>query len=232
MKTVQLKHLKPIITLVRTGLLVLFLFAGFQGTAQTPHLWDCTGDNCTAEDIVVDSVFLADNVTGERLSDLFNCNTGEISTVDLLVKFAGNTGAPRYHLVIYFDIFINGTFISHYENCFNPEGGFLPGDEVLIPNADIRWTCGGKMELRDLYMSYWSSSNAECGCNSAKCTRPGAPVAVYSPLIANFTVAKTCQPARLHETVTFTSITSGGMEPYTFSGIWVIRPVTASSADR
>ena len=201
--------------LLKLVLISFTLLIAAAGYSQV--LYDCSDDQCTAEDLQVGAVYLA-NEAGDILlnSDDYTCTPGTPTSIYLKVLFSGNTSAERYSLLIYFDVYIDGVFSQHIQNEYYPIHGILPGQYHLLPEP-VTWTCGSKMELRNLYMSWQSNPGQPLECGGSKCSKVQGPLVVYGPLVADFDVSKECLPLHGYETVTFTSTTTGGFEPYSFT---------------
>ncbi len=204
--------MKKMFTNLRWGLLACSLFSGITAYSQDP----CSTDPCTANDLQVDSVFLAD-AEGNLLlnADDYECLTGTPTEVYLVINFKGNTVTPRYSLLTYFDVYVDGYPPQHKEICYKPAGGILNNDYHLLP-VPVTWLCGSEMQLRNMYMSWQTGSGDDCKCGGSKCARYAGPIIVNGPVIANFDAIGECLSYDPYETWKFTSTTSGGAPPYTY----------------
>ncbi|MCK7591125.1 PKD domain-containing protein, partial [Subsaxibacter sp. CAU 1640] len=165
--------------------------------------------DCTANDFRVGQFYLADS-NGNPLNN--TCTPGNIQSGYIYAVFTANTNANRYSLYIDYDIYINGVFSSHVTDCIFPQSPIPVGPSVRI--QQINWTCGDRIEFKNYYMAWQSSSNASCGTNPSKCFYSPLGFVVNAPLIANFTIGYNCNSYL----VNLASTTTGGniLNPYSY----------------
>jgi hypothetical protein len=204
----------------------------FVGTAlpQGP----CPESNCTSGDIRITKVELI-KADGTALPNF--CTPGVDLQVKLRVTFEV-TSKTRYGFLVVANVLINGNSIGTIAHC-NP-GTFAKGlhtmDVTTFTNGNpIIWPCGSLIQLKDVYTAwdqqvatvshpgvctYLNSDGtiSNCATINPKCKFYGAnePIIIVAPLIASFTAAEgSCNG--LKRTWTFTSTTTGGTTPYTYT---------------
>ena len=121
-------------------------------------------DSCTANDFTLGNFFLAD-INGDPLDN--NCTPGTPQNAYIFAFFNANTGAGRYSLYIDYDVFVNGEFSYHVNDCLF-EGQALPvGQNTQV--QQITWNCGDQIQLRNFYMSWQPNAARACAPNPSKC---------------------------------------------------------------
>ncbi|TDU40219.1 gliding motility-associated-like protein [Gelidibacter sediminis] len=165
--------------------------------------------DCTANDFTLANLYLADE-NGNPLAN--TCTPGTTQSAFIYVKFAANTNANRYSLFLDYDVYVNGEEGEHRSACLYEKQAIPVGQNLRL--QEINWTCGDRIELKNFYMAWQSTSNASCGTNPAKCYQNPPGFVVNAPLIANFTSASNCDSY----VVQLTSTTTGGdiNNPYTY----------------
>jgi hypothetical protein len=205
-------------------------FVASSATGQGP----CPSSNCTSGDIRITKVELI-KADGTALPNF--CTPGVDLQVKLRVTFEV-TSKTRYGFLVVANILINGNSIGTIAHC-NP-GTFAKGLHTMDVNTlsngnPIIWPCGSAIQLKDVYTAWdqqvatashpgictYLTSNGtitDCATINPKCKFYGAnePILIVAPLIANFTAQEgSCNG--LKRSWTFTSTTTGGTPPYTYT---------------
>jgi hypothetical protein len=214
-------------------ILSLFLAAllyALSGFGQGP----CPGSNCTSGDIRITKVELL-KTDGTALPNF--CTPGANLQVKLRVTF-DVTSKTRYGFLVFANVLINGTSIGTMVQC--DPATFTKGIHTMDVNTlsngnPIIWPCGSAIQLKDVYTAWdqqvatasnpgictYLNSNgsiSNCATIAPKCKLYGAnePILIVAPLIASFTAQEgSCNG--LMRTWTFTSTTTGGTTPYTYT---------------
>ena len=214
--------------------LSLFVVALFFVASSAIGQGPCPTSNCTSGDIRITKVELI-KADGTALPNF--CTPGVDLQVKLRVTFEV-TSKTRYGFLVVANVLINGNSIGTIAHC-NP-GTFAKGlhtmDVATFSNGNpIIWPCGSLIQLKDVYTAWdqqvetashpgvctYLNSNgtiSNCASINPKCKFYGAnePIIIVAPLIASFTTTEgSCNG--LKRTWTFTSTTTGGTSPYTYT---------------
>src|SRR4030095_9197914 len=198
------------------------LFIGILGYGQG----SCPTSNCTSGDMTITNVELI-QTDGSPLPN--TCIPGQ-QTVAVKLKVTFNaTSKTRYVFLIIGDLTINGSSAGKIYQCYGED--FIQGDHTRILDQIIQWPCGSTLSLTHVYTAWDNQApstticsylNADgsisnCGAIDPKCRYYGdLSFTVATPLIAGFTAQEgACNG--LNRTWTFTSTTSGGKTPYTYT---------------
>uniref|UniRef100_UPI002FC9EC41 PKD domain-containing protein n=1 Tax=Flavihumibacter sp. TaxID=1913981 RepID=UPI002FC9EC41 len=184
-------------------------------------------DNCTSGDITIQSVVLVD-ANGDPLTS--DCTPGTDVTAYLKVNF-NVTSNERYGFLITGRVYINGFHEQVIDECYSQTFSSGPKSVILF-NDPVTWTCGGTIELRDVFTAwdnnapinnvykvcnYYNGTTYDCRNLTPKCFYYPTPIKVVGPLIANFEWDGTCNTGNIAQTITFTNLTTGGTSPYTYT---------------
>jgi PKD repeat protein len=133
----------------------------------------------------------------------------------------------RYGFLVTGEVLIDGVQKATISQCFAQD---LPqGIRTFTLTNPITWTCGSKVELRDVFTawdnqtpnttvcSYFLNGSYNCEKLTPKCFYYATPIIVVAPLVANFSWQGACNARDDAQTIDFTSTTSGGTAPYSFS---------------
>jgi hypothetical protein len=218
-------HLK-ILSLFLAAL--LFAISGF---GQGP----CPGSNCTSGDIRITKVELL-QADGSQLPN--TCSAGNNLAVKLRVTF-DVTSATRYGFLVNAGIYINNSLSGTIATC--DPSTFSQGLHTMdvsqyVNGNPILWPCGSTIQLKDVYTA-WDQQAAtlshpgictylnpstgavsDCSTIAPKCKFYGEnePILIVAPLTSSFT-AQEGGCSNLKRTWTFTSTTTGGTTPYTYT---------------
>ena len=213
-------------------LLTALLFVVSSVIGQGP----CAGANCNSKDIKITKVELL-KADGTALPT--TCTAGSSIAVMLRVTFDVTSDA-RYGFLVVSNIFINNSPSGVIAKC-DPAtftGGLHTMDVTQYVNGNpILWQCGTTIQLKDVYTA-WDQQVADedhagictylnsdgtinsdgCSTISPKCKFYGdeEPILIVAPLIASFT-AQEGNCSNLKRSWTFTSTTTGGVAPYTYT---------------
>ena len=144
-------------------------------------------DSCTANDFTLGNFYLAD-INGDPLDN--NCTPGTPQSAYIFAFFNANTGADRFSLYIDYDVFINGVYSYHVNDCLFESQPIPVGLNTLV--QQITWNCGDQIQLRNFYMSWQPNAGRSCGPNPSKCFFDANGFQVNAPLIANFSNSIVC----------------------------------------
>ncbi|WP_366183063.1 gliding motility-associated C-terminal domain-containing protein [Flavobacterium ovatum] len=201
--------------LLQTIIVLLFLTANsYSQSSPTINLSQsaaCTYSGCNAKDLTITKSFIG-NSDGTALNV---CNVGDATTAYLFITV--DTG-PKYNIYVQFDLYWNDVKV-------NTTGKYSYGEPVTgteIPSipiniAQINFTCGGKLELKNIYVSWKTggSSNDAAGCASSsvgsKCTESGfiPNIVVNTPLAVDYSYSTSCTNG-VFQQIEFTNTSSGG----------------------
>ena len=204
--------------LFRASLLMSFcLFVTPELNAQSTV--ECGVGSCSANDMRLDYAYLGDSEKNP-LSDDFECFEDDITTVYLYLVFKANTAASRYAMKVHYQIVIDGQVVDEIDEC----GGKGVPIEVGVPllGNPVTWECGQKVEIKDFYLSWQSSPNSACNCESSKCFYQLEAFKVNAPLAVRFKEELECNTNTGFQGYYFTSTdvgfdVTGGIEPYSYS---------------
>ena len=223
---INFKSFLPALCCLLTG-----LFFVFKTNAQGP----CPSSNCVSGDIRITKVELLKS-DGTALPN--TCTPGNNIQVMLRVTF-DVTSNTRYGFLVVANVYINNSLSGTIANC--DPATFSQGIHTMdvshyTNGSSILWPCGSTIQLRDVYTAWdqqvatishpgvctylnsLTGSISDCSTIAPKCKFYGdnEAITVVAPLIASFTAEEgTC--SNLKRTWTFTSITSGGTTPYTYT---------------
>ncbi|WP_188221348.1 PKD domain-containing protein, partial [Flavobacterium pokkalii] len=183
-----------------------------------PETSACTFSGCTANDLTITTAFIG-KADG---SPLDICNVGDATTAYLFLTV--NTG-PKYNIYVQFDLYWNDVKVNttgKYTYAEPITGTQIPTIPINI--SQINFTCGGKLELRNIYVSWktggFSSTAASCASESvgSKCAQASSipNIIVNTPLAVDFTYIPSCT-GNTYQQVTFTNISTGGDGTLTYA---------------
>lgn len=170
-------------------LLVLFNFYNTKIDAQLTH--PCGDVNCTANDFVLNSAFLASDLNGTPLNSSA-CDNGTTDAY-VCVRIKNKTNSSRNGLYVKTRITENENEVL-LSNCFDQN---MPGNTevTLCMPMSYQWSCSSELTLTD-YLVSWSVGNHDicpggtinCGAtNKAKCVNiSDQNIKVDIPVIAKF----------------------------------------------
>ena len=224
--------------IILTCLLASFLFQLNTASAQ---FVPCTG--CTANDDHVDSVVLvqknpayeSDHTQPEYISLSSTCEGSTQVTGYLKISFNQNA-TTRYGISLAGNILVDGQYSQTFTFCDDLETNSGPFVKY-VSNFPITYTCGTKLELKDLFIGWGHSAGANpciaanlndpiCEpaphCEQLPLTPGGPPIVVVTPLSADFAATGSCASGKTAQTYSFnatdaTSGTTGGTPPYSYN---------------
>ena len=190
-------------TRLSAGLAFLLLVAGNLGMAQYP---DCNW-RCTSGDVTIDAIYVIGPDT---------CELGETLTASIYADFDNGTNKERYAVRLLADLFIDGSYEMSFDECVAET---VPPGLSTVLLTSVSWTCGQSIELRDVIVSWSTSSEScaddpKCSARAAKCSFDVTIAVGGTPLAAGFS---SDAPACDGETILFEDSTSGGTPPYSYS---------------
>ena len=207
---------------------LLYAISGF---GQGP----CPTSNCTSGDIRITKVELL-QADGSQLPS--TCTAGSNLTIKLKVTF-DVTSATRYGFLVNAGIYINNSLSGVIATC--DPATFTQGLHTMevsqyVNGNPILWPCGSTIQLKDAYTAwdqqapsishpgictYLNSSTgavSDCSTIAPKCKFYGEsdPILIVAPLISSFTAQEGACTV-MKRRWTFTSTTTGGITPYTYT---------------
>jgi len=214
----------------------LLLFASlFFIAISTLGQGPCPGANCNSGDIRITKVELL-NADGTVLPN--TCTAGASIAVMLRVTF-DVTSNERYGFLVNANVLINNISAGTIATC--SPATFIQGLHTMdisqfVNGNPILWPCGSTIQLKDVYTAwdqqlataqhagictYMNPSTgavSDCSTIAPKCKFYGEtePILIVAPLISSFT-AQEGSCTNLKRTWTFTSTTTGGVTPYTYT---------------
>ena len=211
--------------------LFITLFLLVKTNAQGP----CPSSNCTSGDIRITKVELLQS-NGSALPS--TCTAGNNIQVMLRVTF-DVTSATRYGFLVNATILINNSPAGTIATC--DPSTFTQGLHTMdvssyVNGNPIYWPCGSTIQLKDVYTAWDQQAPSQshpgictymnpstgaitnCSTIAPKCKLydDSDPLFISAPLIASFTSQEgSC--SNLKRSWTFTSTTTGGITPYTYT---------------
>jgi PKD repeat protein len=183
-------------------------------TDSFPLFAQCPQNNFTV------AGFQLRNSSGNVFTVTDNYVLGQPVTGELWVIFGGST-TNGYNMLMYYDIFVNGTMSSNDEyNCLF--SGTQVVQNVWVKVRNLTWNWGDLIEIRDIFM-YWETgtakANTTCVVSSksninSQCYGNPSGFAAVVPLYPNFTFNTVCSAT---SAINFTNNTTGGTPGYTYS---------------
>lgn len=169
--------------------------------------WPNCSFNCTAKDVIFTRAYV-DVPPGV-------CEPGRTVTAPIQGVFDAN--ATRYAVWMIADVFADGAFIDHVEQCLLDT--ITPGTTEATIGV-LSWPCGSRLTLQNMIVS-WSakqaacSDPAECKERRAKCSTPLlGTLQVSTPVVVDFA---SDSPQCAGDPVVFADLTTGGDGLYTYS---------------
>ncbi|WP_208295586.1 PKD domain-containing protein, partial [Fibrivirga algicola] len=138
----------------------------------------------------------------------------------------------RYGFYITGDIYLGGAKIGAIEECIDRT--FTSGLQSILIAQPIHYTCGTNISLSNVFTawssrqeknvgvsvcSYYKNSDGSINCTdiTPKCFYYPLPIDIVEPLTANFSFAGACPAANGSQVFSFSSSTTGGTPPVTYS---------------
>jgi hypothetical protein len=156
------------------------------------------------------------------------CIPGQSSVaVKLKVTFSA-TAQTRYGFLIVGDLYVNDVFVQKLYQCYGVD--FSQGTHTEILDQSFNWSCGSTLALKNVYTAWDNQAPSTNICThlngdgSVNCSGIAPKCRYYAdqsftiaaPLAPDFTSAEgSCTNA--NRTWTFTSTTTGGKTPYSYS---------------
>jgi gliding motility-associated-like protein len=205
--------LKPIIRALHLFIIMTIFNAVY---AEVPN--PCSASSsCTAGDFILDSVYLASDLSGTRLNTN-DCNGTLPVAAYYVVRIENKTSSQR--IGIYVDARVStGGVISNLTYCFDH---LMPANAIqtLIVPTPIYWDCSTPIFITESIIVWSTASGAICpgnildcaATNGSKC-RGGGTLPVGTPLVSNFTYNGVCNPNQSIQTITYTDSSFGGNYP-------------------
>ncbi|MDD5219480.1 MAG: Ig-like domain-containing protein, partial [Candidatus Bipolaricaulis sp.] len=198
------------------------LGAAVGALGQSAQFPNCTW-NCTAKDAEVVRVYA--EVSGG------SCALGDPTTITIYVTFENKTRSTDYAIILIADVYVDGTFVEHLEECL---GDAPPGSSVFVAGF-VNVDCSSRLELRNVVVSYSTTSSTcfddpKCAARASHCwMAPGPTQSIpieNAYLLVDFTAPSfVC----LGNSAAFANATTGGRTPYSY--LWEFGDGTTSTAE-
>lgn len=217
----RLRLHRLISTLMAICCLAASLFFSLKTNAQS----SCPNDNCTSGDMTITKVELI-QANGDPVP--LSCTPGQSSlSVKLKVAFDA-TAQTRYGFLIVGDLYVNNVFSQKIFQCYGND--YTQGSHTETLDQTFSWSCGTTLSLKNVYTAWDnqgpsstfcshlnSDGTVNCSGIAPKCRYyADQSFVVAAPLAADFTSLEgACTNQK--RTWTFTSTTSGGKTPYSYS---------------
>jgi hypothetical protein len=167
------------IKFVLSVLAIIFILTNLFDNAVAADWPDCKFQ-CRAGDVSVLEVYLGDSY-GNHLQD---CTLGNYATAHLWIRINNNANSERRALILLTDIYINNLLVR---SLWAEEGinvlDVVPPGTSLFDIYDFSYTCGQKIELRNLVLSWDTNGNAnkKCAERTTQCYR-ASTIDVWTPM--------------------------------------------------
>ena len=226
-----MKKLYQTLTKSRAALMVLvtgiLLLSNSQSWAQIDPSYDYRTENpgCNSNNYTVIEIFLA----GDPLDPTVPVTAGDIGDpidAHIWARYTSNANSSV------------GAFTLYADQIENLQDGTQTGPTLLIKCQDIltssqtgtnvkwlteiTWSYGSELILDNPLIAWTTANNKDCSNvkNFSQCdyiAGIGNYIVVTTPLVPGFTTNKECIKGNEYETVTYTSTTTGGIPPYSYS---------------
>ncbi|MEO8719652.1 MAG: hypothetical protein ABI297_06275, partial [Ginsengibacter sp.] len=207
-------------------LILVCLFGSllFQINTAIAQVTPCKG--CTASDVNVLSVALV----GTDHNPLPVTCSGSTQITGVLKITIDQNATTRYGYRVSGDILVDGQYVSMFSYCNSSD--FSGVSVIYIDASPINWTCGTKLQLRNLFVGWGINGNTPnknacylyptsdaCDLLAPHCAQfpinGEPPIVIITPLNANFSFAGSCPSSQVAQTYSFdTTATNGGTLPY------------------
>jgi uncharacterized repeat protein (TIGR01451 family) len=197
---------------LRAGIRMAVLVIGLLSITSTGFSQiNCT--NCNANDFTFQQYFLGD-ANHNLLSP--TCTTGNSQSAYLWMQVTSSS--TRYSLWVDYDLMVTdpvtGLYtITHVNECLY-ENQAIPATYINL--GPITWTCGDEVEVLNFVMAWKQQINLACSFDTPKCICVTPTTMVIAPLSVNYTYSVGCNDG-VNTPVTFTSATTGGSDPKSYS---------------
>ena len=214
------KYLHAILLERFSAITVLFMLLSISNLLAQDDMRYCNDSwNCTANDAGLDSVYLVADASGTPLSNNI-CATGD--SIDAFIR--GDiyvTATNRYDIAFYADLYVNGNSVGTVKKF---AGDYSSGNYSIDFGA-IKWACGDKLELRNIYVFWLQTESKKLGrfhnCSesytTSKCRgNQGINKTITTPVTGEFEFTA-CNKGENGVATTFTALPAGGSEEYLYS---------------
>lgn len=163
------------------------------------------------------------NQNGQQFTVTDNFELGQAITGELWVNFGGST-TNGYNMLMFYDVFQNGTRISddQYDCLFS---GIQVVQNTWVKVRNLGWNWGDVIEIKDIFM-YWETGTAKSNTTCKVSTKNNINSQCYGNS-SGFTAAVPLFPkfdfdsnGVCNTTIQFTSQTIGGTPPFNYSYSW------------
>jgi hypothetical protein len=166
--------MRQILPFLRNSIVILILLlAASAANAQLCPTGTCADlNNPQSANWYISQLYLGD-ANGNPLSESSLCTVTEV----YLFAQSGGSSTNAYTLKVYYEMYVGDILEETVDKCLHT-GQKIP---QLINLGLIEWDCNKKIELKNVYLSWQTNSNAACGCRNNSCNF-AALYSVYTPV--------------------------------------------------
>jgi hypothetical protein len=177
---------------------------------------------CSQNNFIVTGFQLRDQ-NGQLFKETDNYTLGQPVSGELWVIFGGST-TNGYNMLMYYDVYKNGTKISddQYDCLFS---GVQAQQNIWVKVRNLNWNWGDVIEIKDIFM-YWETGTVKPTTTCVVKTKSNINAQCYGningytaavPLFPKFDFASN---GICNTNIQFTSQTIGGTPPYNYTYSW------------
>jgi len=221
LNTMLLKPLMDKLSRIRdqsNKLYILFILIYLtNNVANAAANWPDCGFQCSAGDVTLQNAYLGD-ASGNPLK---SCSIGSPVTAYLWITIYNNAGSTRNAVILLADVYVNNDLAyTTYPNGLCVLNTIQPKATSKYPIYSFSWTCGQKVQIKRMVLSWETSSRITCANANRKCSNRGtkcyggstATISAQTSLAADFS----SNSPQCCCGISFTNQSSGGVQPYTF----------------
>ncbi len=206
----------PIPKMMQIAFVFIFMFCVSPSFSQV-NLHDC-GFQCTSNNFSLNDVFLsATNTPGSVPFSNTTCTPGTTSSAYIMLNYTSNSSSALYYVRLNADLIING--IHNFVNV--DLGSVTPGAGQVQIYGPFNYVCGQDLTLANTVIAWKTNSNNNPGSNytcgdynAAQCNFSSSTI-IKKPFAVQFVYNASLLGSNM--SVNFTSITLGGVGPYSYA---------------
>ncbi|ERM81477.1 hypothetical protein P872_10175 [Rhodonellum psychrophilum GCM71 = DSM 17998] len=186
---------------------LLFVFGFLLNTGEA------SGQNCSQNNVSVQNFLLLDS-NGNPFTSGSNYELGEVVNGKLFVTINVSSSGNAYSTKIFFDLIVGGVNTGRKSICISDKTQLPTGVSIYV--IDLSWKWGNLVEVKNLYMSWFTSAGKACSeldeTSNSQCYTSIPGFTAELPVLPDFSyTASVCNPV-----VQFKDLTMGGKPPYTY----------------